>query len=77
MKISEYEKTNRYRTQKRFQIFRLPQFKQFGVIGLDDRLFKFTRYFKKESEAVEYCKKMIEETKGFHLTHVRMESWWK
>lgn len=77
MKISEYEKTYEYRMQKRFQIFRLPQFKHFGVIGLDGRLFKFTRYFKKESEAVEYCKKIIEETKGYHLIHVKVGLWQK
>lgn len=60
--IKDLVKTKKYKKQSLFVIFDCgPEFKKrYGVMGLTSLLFKHTKYFDDENEAIKYFDKLMD-----------------
>ena len=66
-KIKEEKQSPRYKAQKLFVLTDVGKnFKyRFCVIGLPAKMYRFTRYFRKEKEACYYFEEVLERNKDF------------
>ena len=66
-KIKEEKQSPRYKAQKLFVLTDVGKnFKyRFCVIGLPAKMYRFTRYFRKEKEACSYFEEVLERNKDF------------
>ena len=72
-KIKEEKQSPRYKAQKLFVLTDVGKnFKyRFCVIGLPAKMYRFTRYFRKEKEACYYFEEVLERNKDFVLNENR------
>ena len=72
-KIKEEKQSPRYKAQKLFVLTDMgAHFKyRFCVIGLPAKMYRFTRYFRKEKEACYYFEEVLERNKDFVLNENR------
>ena len=72
-KIKEEKLSPRYKAQKLFVLTDVGKnFKyRFCVIGLPAKMYRFTRYFRKEKEACYYFEEVLERNKDFVLNENR------
>ena len=71
--IKEEKQSPRYKAQKLFVLTDVGKnFKyRFCVIGLQAKMYRFTRYFRKEKEACYYFEEVLERNKDFVLNENR------
>lgn len=70
MTIKRIHLTKEYKRQKHFILFDCgPHFvKRYGVMGLTTKLFKYTKYFNNEQNAVKYYFKIMNKFKNYKET---------